>query len=61
MLNKLIKMFENDYLIEYNEYKEIIIYNPIKVKDLVFIKEYLKMYKIKYTNIIVDIWTRRKF
>lgn len=61
MLKKLFDMFKDDYLIEYNQYKEIIIYDPIKVEDLVFIKKYLKMYKIKYTNIIVDIWSRRKF
>lgn len=61
MLRRLFDMFKDDYLIEYNQYKEIIIYDPIKVKDLVFIKKYLKMYKIKYTNIIVDIWSRRKF
>lgn len=61
MLRRLFDMFKDDYLIEYNQYKEIIIYDPIKVEDLVFIKRYLKMYKIKYTNIIVDIWSRRKF
>jgi len=61
MLRRLLDMFKDDYLIEYNEYKEIIIYDPIKVADLVFIKKYLNMYKIKYTNIIVDIWSRRKF
>lgn len=61
MLKRLFDMFKDDYLIEYNQYKEIIIYDPIKVEDLVFIKKYLKMYKIKYTNIIVDIWSRRKF
>ena len=61
MLRRLFDMFKDDYIIEYNQYKEIIIYNPIKVEDLVFIKKYLKMYKIKYTNIIVDIWSRRKF
>lgn len=61
MLRRLFDMFKDDYLIEYNQYKEIIIYDPIKVEDLVFIKRYLKMYKIKYTNIIVDKWSRRKF
>lgn len=61
MLRRLFDMFKDDYLIEYNQYKEIIIYDPIKVEDLVFIKRYLKMYRIKYTNIIVDIWSRRKF
>ena len=61
MLRRLFDMYKDDYLIEYNQYKEIIIYDPIKVEDLVFIKKYLKMYKIKYTNIIVDIWSRRKF
>lgn len=61
MLRRLFDMFKNDYLIEYNQYKEIIIYDPIKVADLVFIRQYLNMYKIKYTNIIVDIWSRRKF
>jgi len=61
MLRRLLDMFKDDYLIEYNQYKEIIIYDPIKVTDLVFIKKYLNMYKIKYTNIIVDIWSRRKF
>ena len=61
MLRRLFDMFKDDYLIEYNQYKEIIIYDPIKVEDLVFIKKYLKMYKIKYTNIIVDKWSRRKF
>ena len=61
MLRRLFDMFKDDYLIEYNQYKEIIIYDPIKVKDLVFIKKYLKMYRIKYTNIIVDKWSRRKF
>ena len=61
MLRRLFDMYKDDYLIEYNQYKEIIIYDPIKVEDLVFIKKYLKMYKIKYTNIIVDKWSRRKF
>lgn len=61
MLRRLFDMFKDDYLIEYNQYKEIIIYNPIKVEDLVFIKNYLKICRIKYTNIIVDKWSRRKF
>lgn len=59
MVDRLKQMFKKEYIIEYNMYKQIIIRNPIKVEDLIFIRNYFNMYNIIYTNIIVDTWKRR--
>lgn len=59
MVDRLKQMFKKEYIIEYNMYNQIIIRNPIKVEDLIFIRNYFNMYNIIYTNIIVDTWKRR--
>lgn len=55
MIERLLKIM-CEYDIEYTLQHDIVIRTPIKPKDLVFIREYFKMYRIPYRNIIVESW-----
>lgn len=55
MIQRLLLMMI-EYDIKYTLQHDIIIRTPIKPKDLAFIREYFKMYRLHYRNIIVESW-----
>ena len=55
MIQRLLLMM-SEYDIKYTLQHDIIIRTSIKPKDLVFIREYFKMYRLHYRNIIVESW-----
>lgn len=56
MIKKLVDHFYGRYDIEYTAAYDVVIHTKIRLKDFLYVRNYLKSHGIYYRNLIVESW-----